>query len=118
MDVALDFARMIVGGALIAIGLGFMLGGAIGVLRFPDFYTRLHAARAGDGVGAAIFLAGLAVLSADLAIALRLGLLALLVTALAPILGHLGANSAHVGGLAPLAGPYKAPRPGAPRDAP
>ena len=118
MDAALELLRTIAGGALITVGLAFMLGGAVGMLRFPDFYTRLHAARVADGVGAGVFLAGLAILSGDLAIALRLGLLALLVTALAPILGHFSANAAHVGGLAPLAGPYKAPRPGARRDAP
>ena len=114
----LDFVRMGAGGVLIAIGLAFILGGAIGVLRFPDFYTRLHAARVADGVGAAIFLAGLAVLSGDGGVALRLLVLGVLVVALAPVLGHLSANAAHMGGLAPLAGPYKAPRPGARREAP
>lgn len=116
MAAVLDLLRMGAGGLLIALGLAFILGGAIGVLRFPDFYTRLHAARAADGVGAAIFLLGLAVLSGDAGMALRLIVLAVLVAALAPVLTHLGANAAHVGGLAPLAGPYKAPRPGARRD--
>jgi len=113
---ALDILVAIAGGVLIAAGLAFMLGGAVGVLRFPDFYTRLHAARAADGVGAALFLAGLAVLSGDGGLALRLALLAVLVIALAPLTAHLCANAAHVGGLAPLAGPYKAPRPGARQD--
>lgn len=114
----LDFVRMAAGGALIALGLAFIIGGAIGGLRFPDFYTRLHAARAADGVGAAVFLAGLAVLSGDAGIALRLLVLGVLIVALAPIIGHLSANAAHVGGLAPLVGRYKAPRPGAERDQP
>jgi multicomponent Na+:H+ antiporter subunit G len=118
MEAVLDLVRMVVGGALALAGLVFILGGAIGVLRFPDFYTRLHAARAADGVGAVILLLGLAVVSGDAGVALRLLVLAVLVAALAPILAHLSANAAHVGGLAPLAGPYKAPRPGAPRDAP
>lgn len=118
MGSALDLVGMVIGGALCALGLLALVGGAAGVLRFPDFYTRLHAARAADGVGAAVFLAGLAVLSGDGGMALRLGLLAVLVIALAPLLAHLGANSAHVGGLSPLAGPYKAPRPGAERETP
>jgi len=115
---ALDLLRMGVGAFLTFCGFLFMLGGAIGVLRFPDFYTRLHAARAADGVGAAIFLVGLAVLSGDAGVMLRLLVLGVLIVALAPIMAHLSANAAHVGGLAPLAGPYKAPRPGAQRDAP
>lgn len=118
MEGVLDLLRAGIGALLIAIGLAFLLGGAIGVLRFPDFYTRLHAARAADGVGAIVFLLGLAVLSGDAGIALRLIVLAVLVAALAPTLAHLGANAAHLGGLAPLAGPYKAPRPGARKNDP
>jgi len=36
----------------IALGLFFVLAGSIGVLRFPDFYTRLHAAGMTDTLGA------------------------------------------------------------------
>ena len=32
------------GAFLIVIGLALMAGGTLGLLRFPDFYTRLHAA--------------------------------------------------------------------------
>ncbi len=118
MDAALDVVRNVIGGLLVLAGLIFIVGGAIGVLRFPDFYTRLHAARTADGVGALIFILGLIVLSGDLGIAFRLLVLGVLIAALAPIIAHLSANAAHVGGLAPLAGRYKAPRPGARRDAP
>jgi multicomponent Na+:H+ antiporter subunit G len=113
----LDWARLGFGGALVAIGLVFMLGGAIGLLRFPDFYTRLHAAGVSDAAGAVFVLAGLAVSSGDGAIVLRLALLGALIVAVAPTLAHLAANAAHGGGLAPLAGPYVAPRPGAQRRA-
>jgi len=40
-------------------GAGFVLVGAIGVLRFPDFYTRLHAVSVSDTMGAGLVLAGL-----------------------------------------------------------
>ncbi|MED6325932.1 MAG: monovalent cation/H(+) antiporter subunit G, partial [Verrucomicrobiota bacterium] len=33
---------------LIVVGLVFFLGTSIGLLRFPDFYTRMHAAGKGD----------------------------------------------------------------------
>lgn len=39
----------------------FLLAGGIGVLRFPDVYTRMHAAGMTDTMGAALILAGLAV---------------------------------------------------------
>jgi multicomponent Na+:H+ antiporter subunit G len=40
-------------------GAIFLLIGAIGVLRFPDFYTRLHAVSVCDTLGAGLVLAGL-----------------------------------------------------------
>ena len=43
----------------IALGLFFVLAGSIGVLRFPDFYTRLHAAGMTDTLGAELILIGL-----------------------------------------------------------
>jgi multicomponent Na+:H+ antiporter subunit G len=111
----LDVMRVGAGGLVAALGLAFILGGAIGLLRFPDFYTRLHAASVSDGVGAALFAIGLAIMAPDPAIAVRLLLLAGLIVALGPVLTHLLASSAHAGGLAPIAGRYTAPRPGAPR---
>ena len=41
----LSIIQNIVSVALVASGLVFVLAGAVGVLRLPDFYTRLHAAR-------------------------------------------------------------------------
>jgi len=106
--------RNLIGGAVAAVGLMFMLGGALGLLRFPDYYTRLHANSVADGAGAAVFVLGLAVLAPDWTIALRLMLLGALIAMLAPTFAHLGANAAHSAGLAPLSGSYTAPRPGAP----
>jgi multicomponent Na+:H+ antiporter subunit G len=113
---AAAFARNALGGLVIAVGLAFIVGGAIGLLRFPDFYTRLHAARVSDAVGATILLIGLAILAPDGALALRVLLLAALTAALGPTLSHLAANAAHAAGLAPLSGKYTAPRPGAQRE--
>ena len=40
-------------------GAIFLLVGAIGLLRFPDFYTRLHAVSVCDTMGAGLVLVGL-----------------------------------------------------------
>ena len=45
---------------LIAIGLFFFLGGSIGIIRLPDFYSRLHAAGMLDTMGLLLSMAGLA----------------------------------------------------------
>lgn len=115
MDAVADIARLAIGAPIALAGLVCMLAGAIGLLRFPDLYTRLHAARVSDGIGPVLVLVGLAVLSEDFTIAVRLLLLAALIAAMAPALSHLAANAAHTGGLTPIAGKYTAPRPGARR---
>jgi multicomponent Na+:H+ antiporter subunit G len=42
-------------------GLVFFAGGTVGILRFPDFYSRLHPAGKLDTMGALLALFGLAV---------------------------------------------------------
>ncbi len=40
------------------VGLVFFLGTAVGMVRFPDFYTRMHAAGKGDTLSTMLMLAG------------------------------------------------------------
>jgi multicomponent Na+:H+ antiporter subunit G len=115
MVAALELLRTGLGGVIALVGVVFIVGGMLGMLRFPDFYTRLHAARVSDGVGAVLVCLGLALLAQDGAVALRLVVLAALIGAAGPLIAQLIANAGHVGGLAPLAGRYTAPRPGAKR---
>jgi multicomponent Na+:H+ antiporter subunit G len=46
--------------ALIAAGLLFFLGAAVGIIRFPDFYTRMHAAGKGDTLSSLLIILGFA----------------------------------------------------------
>jgi multicomponent Na+:H+ antiporter subunit G len=46
--------------ALVLLGLFFLVLGSIGVVRFPDFYTRMHAAGKCDSLGSLLIVAGLA----------------------------------------------------------
>ena len=109
----LETVRTVLGGATAAAGIALLLAGAIGVLRFPDFYTRLHAMNAGYAAGAPLALLGLAIMAPDWGLAMRLVLLAALLIAVAPVLAHVLANTAHAAGLTPITGKYVAPRPGA-----
>ena len=54
---------VILGCILIAIGLLFFLGTTIGLLRFPDFYSRMHAAGKGDTLSTVLILLGCIVLT-------------------------------------------------------
>lgn len=47
--------------ALILIGVVFFLGAAVGLVRFPDFYTRTHAAGKGDTLSSLLVILGFAV---------------------------------------------------------
>ena len=53
----------IVSGVLLGAGGLFVLSGGVGLLRFPDFYTRTHAAGITDSAGAGLILLGLLVLT-------------------------------------------------------
>ncbi len=57
----LDLCGMILAG----VGLLFFLGAAVGLYRFPDFYTRMHAAGKGDTLSSLLILAGFALLTLD-----------------------------------------------------
>ncbi len=49
----------ITGAILVILGLVFFLGAAVGVVRFPDFYSRMHAAGKGDTLSTILMLLGI-----------------------------------------------------------
>jgi multicomponent Na+:H+ antiporter subunit G len=50
---------IILAAVLIAIGVFFFFGGSLGIIRLPDFYSRLHAAGMLDTMGLFFTMAGL-----------------------------------------------------------
>jgi multicomponent Na+:H+ antiporter subunit G len=58
--------------ALIIIGCLAMLTGGVGVLRFPDVYTRMHAASITDTLGAGALLGGLMLQAGPTLVAVKL----------------------------------------------
>lgn len=81
------------------IGSGFLLVGAIGVLRMPDFYTRLHAAGLTDTMGASFLLAGLLLQSGFNLTGVKLVLIVLFVIITSPIATHALINAAYTAKL-------------------
>ena len=45
---------------LVSIGVFFFFGTAVGLIRFPDFYSRTHSAGKGDTLSSILILSGLA----------------------------------------------------------
>lgn len=85
---------------LLLVGVLFLLGGTIGLVRLPDLYSRAHAASKCDSVGAGSILVGL-VLHHGVAVAdLKLLLLALLVLVSGPTTAHALARAGYRTGLA------------------
>lgn len=89
---------LILGGALLG------LIGAIGVLRLPDCYSRMHSASKAGALGAALILAGVAAASSGEA-ALEAMFALVVVLATAPLAAHAVSRAAHRVGVLPVVGP-------------
>jgi len=63
----------------ITAGAMFFLAGSIGLLRFPDTFSRLHALTKADNLGLGLTAAGLAFQTDSIAIIAKLGMIWLLV---------------------------------------
>ena len=87
--------------ALAVVGAGFFLAGTIGLLRLPDFYSRVHAVAKCDTVGAGAILLALAVHVAPHPESLKILVLFFLVMVSSPTMGHALAHAAHNTGLSP-----------------
>ena len=90
-----------VAAVLLVIGSLLSAVAALGILRFPDVYTRLHAASKAGPLGAGLILLGVAFASGDWAIAIRcvLGFFFLILTS--PVSAHLLARAALKSGTNP-----------------
>ena len=101
---ALEATRNAIAVALCGAGAFFFFVGTLGLLRFPDFYARTHAATKCDTVGAGSILLALAVLRAPEPDALKLIVLGGLVLLTSPTVAHALARAAYRTGLTPRTG--------------
>lgn len=93
----------------ISAGLFFVLAGTLGVLRLPDFYTRLHAAGMTDTLGAELILIGLILQSGFTQMSLKLLIVGFFLFVTSPTATHAVAHAAYKAGLKPKLGKYRAP---------
>jgi len=89
---------------LVAGGL-FCLVGGIGLLRMPDFFTRMHAASVTDTLGVGFVLLGLALQSGVGLTLVKLVFLGLLILFTSPTATHALAKAALARGLEPRLAP-------------
>lgn len=88
---------------LIASGSIFLVIGSLGLLRLPDFYSRLHAAGITDTMGATLILGGLIVQAGDILIMIKLAFIIILLLLTSPTATHAIAQAAFQSGLKPWA---------------
>lgn len=87
--------------ALLTLGAGFFFAGTVGLLRFPDVYSRLHALTKADNLGLGFVVSGLALDADDIAVALKLGITWALVLVSSSISSQLVARMAWSAGVQP-----------------
>ena len=88
-------------GVLIVTGVFFLAIGALGFVRLPDVFCRMHVTGVLDTLGAPLVMLGAAVhLGAQLASA-KLLLATLFLIATSPLIGHLLSRAALEGGYSP-----------------
>lgn len=85
----------ILGGMLIAIGALFMLLAAVGLVRMPDLFTRMHATTKSTTLGVGCLMLGVAIHFGDLTIAARALAVVAFVFVTAPVTGHMVARAAY-----------------------
>lgn len=86
---------------LLAAGSLILLTGAIGILRLPDFYTRLHAAGKNDTLGVALVALGIAALEGPTLESGKILLILVFVALANPTVTHALGRAAHRAGLRP-----------------
>ncbi|MDO9465686.1 MAG: monovalent cation/H(+) antiporter subunit G [Thiobacillus sp.] len=86
---------------LLLIGATFFFAGTVGLLRFPDVYTRLHALAKADNLGLGFMVLGLLLQSPSPSAALKLVLIWLLALAASATVSFLIARRARQNGIVP-----------------
>tara|TARA_R110002072_G_scaffold46082_1_gene127830 strand:- start:8932 stop:9282 length:351 start_codon:yes stop_codon:yes gene_type:complete len=86
---------------MLIVGSFLCLTGAIGMLRFPDFFTRVHATSVTETLGAGLILFGLIFLSDGLVEVIKLALILLFLLITGPTAVHALAKAALAAGVVP-----------------
>ncbi len=93
--------RTIITGVLLGLGCFFIIVTAIGIVRFPDFYSRLHPAGKTDTVGQAFVLIGLMIYEGFSLISIKLIIIVVFIFIASPTATHALAQAAFLLGVKP-----------------
>jgi multicomponent Na+:H+ antiporter subunit G len=89
----------IVAGVMILIGSFFVFVAAVGILRMPDVYVRMHAATKAGTLGSGLLLLAVAVQAESLDVVLRAVAAVLFLIATTPVAAHLLGRASYISGV-------------------
>ena len=92
----------VLSGICLVAGGFFCVVGAVGMLRMPDFYTRMHAASVIDTLGAGLILLGLMLQAGFTLVTVKLLMVGVLILFASPTATHALARAALLRGVRPL----------------
>jgi len=98
MNNVIDFTSAL----CLLIGCFLCISGGVGILRFPDFYTRIHAVGVTDTLGSGMILIGLMLQCHESLVFVKLVMILLMTIFISPIASHALAKAATISGLPPL----------------
>jgi multicomponent Na+:H+ antiporter subunit G len=98
MDSIIDISSTL----CLLLGSFLCLSGGVGILRFPDFYTRMHAVGVTDTLAASMILIGLMLQNPDWLVVLKLAMILLMTLFISPTASHALAQAAMRNGLKPV----------------
>ena len=85
----------------LAAGAFFCLVGGIGLVRMPDFFTRVHAASVTETLGAGLLLLGLILKAGLTLVSVKLAIIGILIYFASPTASHALAKAALIAGIKP-----------------
>lgn len=88
--------------ACLVAGAAFSVIGSVGLIRMPDFYTRVHAASVTDTAGAGLLLAGMMLQAGFTLVTVKLIIIGLLILFTSPTATHALCKAALTRGLKPV----------------
>jgi len=93
--------RLIISGIFLFLGCFLILVAAIGVVRFPDFYTRIHAAGKSETLGQFLVILSLMIFEGFTLVSVKLLLIVAFIFICNPTATHALAKAAYLSGLRP-----------------
>lgn len=88
----------LLGWTLLLLGSAFCLTGALGLMRLPEFFSRVHAAGVIDSLGTILILLGLITQTHDILVIIKLSIILLFMMLTTPTAVHALARAAILAG--------------------